>query len=50
MDTNKGKLTKRELIELANYLYSRYEAKKLSIKNVNKVRMKMDTNHDKTST
>jgi len=42
------KLTRIELLELANFLYSRYEAKKKLLKNIDeRPIIKMDTNHVK---
>jgi len=46
-----SKLSKAELLDLANYLYSRYEAKyqqKLLSKKLGRAIIKMDTNYANT--
>jgi hypothetical protein len=45
---NKKKLTKRELLELADFLYSRYQYKK-SLNKVPKQSIIKDVKHDKNS-
>jgi hypothetical protein len=45
------KLTKRELLELANFLYSRYEHKKKDLNNtLNRATISSDTSHVKAET